>query len=59
MAGSKTPYKTTHELVEAFLEQPLPKEIYQLSRFGKVDPPWTAPGHGATPEDYAAAWTVG
>lgn len=59
MAGSKTLYRTTHELVEAFLEQPLPKEIYQLSRFGKVDPPWTPPGSGATPEDYAAAWTVG
>ena len=59
MAGPRTLYKTTHELVEAFLEQPLPKEIYQLSRFGKVDPPWTPPAPGATPEDYAAAWTVG
>jgi len=59
LAGSRTLYKTTHELVEAFLEQPLPKEIYQLSRFGKVDPPWTPPGSGATPDDYAAAWTVG
>jgi hypothetical protein len=59
VAGAKALYKTTHELVEAFLEQPLPKEIYQLSRFGKVDPPWTPPPPGATPEDYAAAWTTG
>jgi hypothetical protein len=56
---SRTVYKSSSELIRAFLEQPLPKDLYQLSRFGKVDPPWAPPPHGATPEDYAAAWTVG
>jgi hypothetical protein len=52
-------YKTAPELVGAFLEQPLPKDLYQLSRFGKVDPPWVPPGHGAGPEEYAQAWVLG
>jgi hypothetical protein len=52
-------YKTAPELVGAFLEQPLPKDLYQLSRFGKVDPPWAPPTAGSGPEEYAAAWTLG
>lgn len=59
MPSTRSPYKTSPDLIRAFLEQPLPKDIYQLSRFGKVDPPWTAPGHGSTPADYAEAWTLG
>lgn len=46
-------------MVSAFLEQPLPKGLYQLSRFEKVQAPWGPPGHGSSPAEYAAAWTVG
>jgi hypothetical protein len=46
-------------LVGAFLEQPLPKELYRLSRFAKVTPPWGPPPHGSGPEEYAAAWAAG
>lgn len=52
-------YKKAPELVGAFLEQPLPKDLYQLSRFGKVDPPWAPPMKGAGPDEYAQAWTQG
>jgi hypothetical protein len=55
----RTVYRTPSELVAAFLEQPLPKELYQLSRFEKVVPPWGPPPHGAGPEEYAAAWAQG
>ena len=52
-------YKSPPALIGAFLEQPLPKGIYQLSRFGKVTPPWVPPAAGAGPEEYAAAWVQG
>ncbi|NNE42780.1 MAG: hypothetical protein HKN12_01100 [Gemmatimonadetes bacterium] len=57
--SARTMYKKAPELIEAFLEEPLPKDLYKLSRFGKVDPPWTPPGKGAGPEEYAQAWTEG
>jgi len=57
--GTRTIYRTPAELVGAFLEQPLPKELYQLSRFDKVDPPWGPPPSGSGPVEYAAAWTNG
>ncbi|MBZ0267938.1 hypothetical protein K8I85_07270 [bacterium] len=59
MPGTRSIYHTSAELVGAFLEQPLPKELYQLSRFEKVDPPWGPPPHGSGPAEYAAAWTAG
>lgn len=59
MAGTKTVYTKPAERVGAFLEQPLPKELYRLSRFEKVEPPWGPPPHGSGPEEYAAAWVVG
>jgi len=59
VATTRSIYKTAPELVGAFLEQPLPKEVYQLSRFQKVDPPWGPPPHGSGPEEYAVAWTYG
>lgn len=52
-------YRSATELVGAFLEQPLPRDLYQLSRYGKVDPPWVPPAPGAGPEEYAAAWMQG
>lgn len=58
MPGTKA-YKSPPALIGAFLEQPLPKDIYQLSRFGKVTPPWVPPVAGAGPEEYAAAWVQG
>jgi hypothetical protein len=45
--------------VAAFLEQPLPKDLYRLSRFDKVTPPWGPPPHGSGPPEYAAAWMIG
>ncbi|MEZ5066951.1 MAG: hypothetical protein R3B81_19725 [bacterium] len=59
MPGTRTAYKTGADLVAAFLEQPLPKDIYQLSRFEKVEAPWGPPPHGSGPEEYAAAWAAG
>ncbi len=59
MPTTRSIYKTAPELIEAFLEQPLPKEVYQLSRFQKVDAPWGPPPHGAGPEEYAEVWTIG
>lgn len=56
---TRSVYRKAPELIGAFLEQPLPKDLYQLSRFGKVDPPWVPPAHGAGPEEYAEAWTRG
>ena len=59
MPGSRSLYRTAPDLVGAFFQEPLPKELYQLSKFGKVNPPWVAPSHGAGPEEYAAAWRTG
>ncbi|GJM43708.1 MAG: hypothetical protein DHS20C21_05500 [Gemmatimonadota bacterium] len=59
MVSTRSIYRTPAELVRAFLEQPLPKEIYQLSRFEKVDAPWGPPPHGSSPVEYAAAWARG
>jgi hypothetical protein len=55
----RTIYRTGRELVGAFLEETLPKDLFQLSRFGRVDPPWAPPPSGSGPEDYAAAWRQG
>jgi len=57
--ATRSIYRHPAALVSAFLEQPLPKELYQLSRFEKVDPPWGPPPHGSGPKEYAAAWTAG
>ena len=59
MPGTRAVYRSAPELVAAFLEQPLPRELYQLSRFEKVDAPWGPPPHGSGPEEYAVAWTIG
>jgi len=59
VVSTRSIYRTPAELVAAFLEQPLPKEVYQLSRFEKVDPPWGPPPHGSGPAEYAAVWTQG
>ena len=57
--GTRSIYRTAPELVAAFLVEPLPKELYRLSRFEKVDPPWGPPPHGSGPAEYAAAWVRG
>jgi hypothetical protein len=57
--STRSVYRTGPELVAAFLEEPLPKELYRLSRFEKVTPPWGPPPHGSGPVEYAAAWTRG
>lgn len=59
MQDTRSLYRTAPELVAAFLEQPLPKELYRLSRFEKVVPPWGPPPHGSGPAEYAAAWVAG
>lgn len=59
MTVAKAVYKTGKELVAAFLREPLPKELFLLSRFEKVEPPWAPPPPGSGPEEYAAAWTRG
>lgn len=59
MSGTRTAYRSDEELVAAFLEQPLPKDLYSLSQFEKVDPPWGPPPHGSGPTEYASAWSEG
>ncbi|MFN8178370.1 MAG: hypothetical protein U0167_10585 [bacterium] len=59
MPGTRSIYRTAPELVAAFLEQPLPKDLYRLSRFEKVTPPWGPPPHGSGPPEYAASWMIG
>jgi len=56
---TRSVYRAAPDLVAAFFEQPLPKELYRLSRFDKVTPPWGPPAHGSGPGEYAAAWTLG
>lgn len=57
--GTRSIYRTAPELVAAFLVEPLPKELYRLSRFEKVTPTWGPPPHGSGPSEYSAAWTRG
>ncbi len=59
MQDTRSAYRTGAELVAAFLEQPLPKDIYRLSRFDRVTAPWGPPPHGAGPAGYADAWVIG
>jgi hypothetical protein len=59
MRETRSADRADSELVAAFLEQPLPKELYRLSRFEKVVPPWGPPPRGAGPSEYAAAWLSG
>ncbi len=59
MTLAKAVYKSGRELVAAFLIEPLPKELFILSRYGKVEPPWAPPPHGSGPEEYASAWARG
>lgn len=59
MTVAKAVYKTGKELVAAFQREPLPKELFLLSRYGKVEPPWSPPIPGSGPDEYAAAWTRG
>lgn len=59
MQDTRSAYRTGPELVAAFLEHPLPKELYRISRFERVTAPWGPPPHGSGPQEYAAAWTVG
>ena len=59
MPGTRTVYRSAPDMVAAFLEEPLPREIYRLSRFEKIDAPWGPPPHGSGPDEYAAAWTIG
>jgi hypothetical protein len=59
VALAKAVFKSGRDLVSAFLVEPLPKELFLLSRYGKVEPPWAPPSPGAGPEEYAAAWATG
>lgn len=59
MTLAKAVYKSGRELVSAFQKEALPKELFLLSRYGKVDPPWAPPLPGSGAEEYAAAWTRG
>ena len=59
MALAKAVFKSGRDLVSAFLVEPLPKELFLLSRYGKVEPPWAPPPPGAGAEEYAAAWVNG
>lgn len=59
MSGTKSAHRAGGALVGAFLEQPLPKDLYRLSRFEKVTPPWGPPQHGSGPDQYALAWMTG
>lgn len=59
MTVAKAVFKTGRDLVAAFLKDPLPKELFLLSRYGKVEPPWAPPQPGADAESYASAWTRG
>ena len=59
MSGTKSAHRAAGALVGAFLEQPLPKDLYRLSRYEKVTPPWGPPPHGSGPAEYAQAWATG
>ena len=59
MALAKAVFKSGKDLVSAFLHEPLPKELFLLSRYGKVEPPWAPPPPGAGAEEYADAWANG
>jgi hypothetical protein len=59
VSGTKSAHRAGGALVGAFLEHPLPKDLYRLSRFDKVTPPWGPPPHGSGPDQYALAWTTG
>ena len=59
MQDTRSSYRTGPELVSAFLEQPLPKELYRLSQFDRVTAPWGPPPHGSGPAEYADSWVIG
>ncbi|MAF26799.1 MAG: hypothetical protein QF819_04635 [Gemmatimonadota bacterium] len=59
MPRTRNPRGSSPPLVEAFLRQPLPRHLRELSRFGKVSPPWAPPPPGSGPSEYAEAWSTG